>query len=391
MTQRIFEELPQRKFQGPATPPPASNDGESRENQPKDESSEKKIRQAVYDIRYRARREDIPLMTAFSQYMQNSSLSGPEQIAVKQKLAGKSSVTEGQEFDTFVADSVSNALRRVFVDKIPSFREEDIEELTPLFSEEIVKNSKGEVKYKVRVNDKNGTSYVRYATREKISQLRSNPQILSVELTDYGTPYEGEKGKKKLDPVGKEDSDVNNDGKVNNQDAYIKNRRTVISKEIAKEGYVIEASKTKKDKSNEPIDVMPPNKKNIININPIETELSNATHSESRGYYKFINDLQEAAVSKNQRRLAGQALAYLRGENPDASDEVKEMSKMGEAELRKFAGTPEKGLPEKVEENCDSTMSKDKDDRDKYAKRNLIKNRLRAATGIKDPIVIEAP
>lgn len=40
---------------------------------------------------------------------------------------------------------------------------------------------------------------------------------------------------KKLDAVGKEDSDVNNDGKVDGTDKYLKHRRDVISKKIAKE------------------------------------------------------------------------------------------------------------------------------------------------------------
>jgi hypothetical protein len=40
--------------------------------------------------------------------------------------------------------------------------------------------------------------------------------------------------KKKLDPVGKEDSDINNDGKVNKTDKYLKNRRKAISKNIKK-------------------------------------------------------------------------------------------------------------------------------------------------------------
>lgn len=44
---------------------------------------------------------------------------------------------------------------------------------------------------------------------------------------------EAKKGKK-LDPVGKEDSDINNDGKVNNTDKYLKNRRHAISKNIKK-------------------------------------------------------------------------------------------------------------------------------------------------------------
>ena len=38
-----------------------------------------------------------------------------------------------------------------------------------------------------------------------------------------------------LDPVGKEDDDINNDGKVNKTDKYLKHRRDVIAKNL-KEG-----------------------------------------------------------------------------------------------------------------------------------------------------------
>lgn len=41
--------------------------------------------------------------------------------------------------------------------------------------------------------------------------------------------------KKKLDPVGKEDQDVNNDGKTNSSDSYLKNRRAAISSNMKKE------------------------------------------------------------------------------------------------------------------------------------------------------------
>ncbi len=44
---------------------------------------------------------------------------------------------------------------------------------------------------------------------------------------------EAKKGKK-LDPVGKEDADVNNDGKVDNTDKYLKKRRQAISKNVKK-------------------------------------------------------------------------------------------------------------------------------------------------------------
>lgn len=42
------------------------------------------------------------------------------------------------------------------------------------------------------------------------------------------------KKKAKLDPVGKEDADVNNDGKVNKTDKYLKHRRDVVGKNIKK-------------------------------------------------------------------------------------------------------------------------------------------------------------
>jgi hypothetical protein len=44
----------------------------------------------------------------------------------------------------------------------------------------------------------------------------------------------------KLDPVGEEDSDVNNDGKVDGTDRYLKNRRKAIGKAIAKKRLIPE-------------------------------------------------------------------------------------------------------------------------------------------------------
>lgn len=63
------------------------------------------------------------------------------------------------------------------------------------------------------------------------------------------------------------------------------------------------------------------------------------------------------ARSKTQQRLMGQALAYKRGEvkskdlNPQYADEIKKLSKsMTEKQLRDFAKTKHKNLPEKVKE-----------------------------------------
>ena len=46
----------------------------------------------------------------------------------------------------------------------------------------------------------------------------------------------------KIDPVNKEDTDVNNDGKVNESDEYLKNRRETIAKEMDKENVMENAT-----------------------------------------------------------------------------------------------------------------------------------------------------
>ena len=76
MSNHIFEELPTRKHAPAAAPAAAAKGGDNRKEKGKtEENSEKRIRQAVYDIRYRARREGVDLKAAFSQYMSHSSLS----------------------------------------------------------------------------------------------------------------------------------------------------------------------------------------------------------------------------------------------------------------------------------------------------------------------------
>ena len=189
-------------------------------------------------------------------------------------------------------------------------------------------------KYKVRVTDpKTEKSYVRYADREKITALRGKG--LKVEMTEYGTPYEGEKkrgeetakalggGKKskggKLDPVGKEDKDVNNDGKVNKTDSYLMNRRKAIGKAMAKEEFLADGTTSTE----------PTGKK----INP-----------------KGVDNNKTGAV---------------------------QIAPVDEAD-------PQNGYG--VKEEVDK-----KDNRANYAYINFMKNKLRAGMGIKNPMVMVDP
>lgn len=379
MKNHIAEELPARKH-APAAAPAAKGGGKPGDEKggggDKSKSPESKVRQAVYDIRYRARREELPLQQAYSQYMQNSNMGQEEKSAVKAKLFGNGPMKEDFQIEDFAAESIAKAMYKVFV--------EGVEDNSPVhldYLEELAKSD--DRKYKVRVTGTDKRSYVRYATREKINSLRANPNIQSVEMTEYGEPYEGEKKKgeqtarakagKGLDPVGKEDADVNNDGKVDKTDSYLKHRRDVRGDAIStrkEEVEIIDESK-KTDKKDKKIDVM--RGKNIVKVAPQENSL--CAHNELEG-----NFLSEKAVSQAQQKFMGMVYAAKKGKAAASPEVAKAAAGMSKKEARKFAKTKHEGLPVHKEET-DCSDHKDKKDDDVRAiptKVNLIKNKLRS-------------
>ena len=433
MSKHIVEDLPARKH-APVAAAPAK--GKDRERGGDEKSPEKRVRQAVYDIRYRARREDVDLRQAFAQYMQHSSLSQAERTAVRGKLFGKEGGMKEQYSvgaDQWAVDSVAKAMFKVFVDGVAEEVQEDyLQELKGL----------DDRKYKVRVTDRNGKSYVRYATRDKITQLRANPNIRSVEMTEYGEPYEGErkrgektaraKAGRKLDPVGKEDSDPDNDGKHNDpNDKYIMKRRKAIGKAIATRTEALDPvgqedddidNNNKVDKTDKYLkhrrDVRGAaiatedylwtegtdstegkNTKQItgkgvdnyasgaITISPPDGTQSDMrgpksvyAHTELEGPF-----LMEKARSKAQQRFMGMVYAVKKGKkamSPEVAAAAKGMTKK---EAKKYAKTKHKGLPEKVAEEM-----QDKEVRDNKAYREVIKNKFRAL-GAKKVMVATEP
>ena len=396
MTKKIFEELPARKHAPAKAAPAAAAKGEGNVE---GEGSEKKIRQAVYDIRYRARREGIDLRAAYSQYMQNSNLSAQEQAAVRAKLFGKDGGGDKKEsYDAMMNDgatgTVADAMFKVFVEKI---EKQPVEE-----------DAGSERKYKVRVTDpKTEKSYVRYADRSKITELRAKG--LKVEMTEHGEPYEGEKKKGgKMDPVAKNpknrDGDVNNDGKKDGTDKYIYARRDAINAAIAKrkgmkEEFLVDGTTSTEGQGRMVPDGKVNNyagKKPVVTINP-DSEIGGKNlraHKEVEGEL-----IAEKAVSKSQQRFMGMVCAYKKGEMENASDEVVEAAKnMSKEDACDIAGTKHDKLPEKVSEEKGEACPKCKKcpcecghmDREKRTYRELLKNKLRAM-GIKNPMMLGAP
>ena len=412
MKTNISEELPARKH-APAAPakgakgaPAKGASGKKEGGGSPAENSEKRIRQAVYDIRYRARREDIDLKQAFSQYMSNSSLNPAERKAVKEKLFGKKGgVAESHSVDSvdWAVDSVAGALYKVFVEGVDKEEEKiELEYANQLAEEQ-------ERKYKVRVTDpKSKRSYVRYATREKITALRGKG--LKVEMTEYGEPYEGERKKRKdvpnnkkgLDkPVhpSKRDGDVNDDGKKDKTDSYIYNRRDAIRKAMKKEDYLwFEGTTSVEGKNRVPaaIDVgVKVNNAPRIKVFPED----GSNPQNNGGVLSAGNEMEgpfltEKAKSKSQQKFMAMVCQVKKGKMEAPSAEVaKAAAGMSEKDACDYAETKHKGLPEKKEMKeehggmCPKCGKSPCECREREGYRIALQNKFRAL-GAKNPIIL---
>tara|TARA_Y100000004_G_scaffold157110_1_gene182577 strand:+ start:295 stop:2025 length:1731 start_codon:yes stop_codon:yes gene_type:complete len=158
---------------------------------------EKQARQLAYDTKYKVKQamaaksggkmDPAAVQKAYLAQLSKSPAPPAVKALAKKKLLGEEYVN----IDELVQSSVVNAVVKVF--------HEGIEK-----KEEVIEEDKSGEKFYVKVKDKKtGNTYRRYATRAKIAELRSNPNIESVEMTHHGE--EGEKKAKK---------DYDGDGKV---------------------------------------------------------------------------------------------------------------------------------------------------------------------------------
>ena len=210
----------------------------------------KQARQLAYDVRYKVKgqfkdgqkADPASLKRAYLQQLAKSSAPAPVKIIAKKMLIGEE--YDMVDIKDIVETSLSSVIKSVFVEG-------------------------ADTKFTIRVTDKKtNQTYYRKADRAKISELRKNPNISSVEITGRreADTYDKTGKKGKLDPVGKEDGDINNDGKKDKTDSYLKNRREKIGKAIAKEEFIHEISVELNGEKEKEFDVM--KGKNKIKINP---------------------------------------------------------------------------------------------------------------------------
>ena len=208
------------------------------------EKVDKQARQLAYDTRYKVRQslkaksggqvDPATVKKAYAAQLAKSPAAPAIKARAKQMLLGEDYINP----KTLATESAVSALYKVFVEH----HQKDKDGNTIPHDDEL--NESDEKTFKVRVTDKKtGKNYVRMASRTKIAELRANSNVSSVEMTGYGEPAKSEKYKGKstaatksgkgLDPVGKEDSDIDNDGDVDKSDKYLHKKRKAIGKAIA--------------------------------------------------------------------------------------------------------------------------------------------------------------
>jgi hypothetical protein len=378
-----------------------------------DTDIEKQASQLASDVKYKVKKKlsgathmnPAQIARAYEEQLNRSKTAGtpPAVIALaKKKLMGapKPAVRK-EEFDNgaeLATESVANALYKVFVEKKEVDVDEQIKELKEAYSKV---NRKGERLYHVIVTDKKtGNTYTRDATREKIAELRANPNIASVEMSERQLDSEKEKTKgantarvkagKGLDPVGKEDSDPDNDGTPINRDKndqYIMKRRAAIGKAIAgrgtqKEEFLgeVNTEKDNPDANEKEIDIMKGQNKVVIAPEVPGSGKKSSSFMQVSHYDMLGNPLSESEIKLNK---IIQEKTLTAAETAKKEQIVKSLKpKYGKtSKTYAIATSVAKRVAEETVAQADKKAKKEQDEMDPRSiptAVNLAKNKLRA-------------
>ena len=329
----------------------------------------KAARQLAYDTRYKVKQkfkdgqkaDPASLKRAYMQQLGSSSAPGPVKLLAKKMLIGEETYDFTDITDDLKSSSTS-VFGKIFVEGGKYVAKEEVEEL----------DEDADTKFTIRVKDKKtGREYYRKADRAKISELRANPNIASVEIS-------GRKESDTYDKTGgkKAKKDYDGDGKIESGTAeYMGSRDKAIKKAMAKEEVIYETDSAFKDEGDKKIDVM--KGKNKIKINP--------NLGENKIKAGITAELKELTAKKVQEAAEAAAKA---GPSPEEKKMLMNKDKMLKKKImmqkQQLAMQKQGRLPLNTEGACvDGEMKKpgekeDDDRRSMPAKINLAKNKLRA-------------
>ena len=310
------------------------------------EKIEKQARQLAYDVRYKVRgalkaqsggkSDPATVKKAYLSQLGKSPANPAVKTRAKQMLVGEDYIN----VNNVVAQGVASAMYKVFVEH----HQKDADGNT-VPHEEIQESEVKEKTYKVRVTDKeSGNSYVRNATRAKIAELRNNPNISSVEMTEYGevTKSEKYKGSKTASVKSGKGVDYDGDGKVESG-----------SKEHA--GVVHNAIQKKKGGKQDGKD----------------------TRKENYTWKEAFGGLIEKKSEEEEKKITGKGVnnAKLIKVFPD---EVKEDAEYGYDKEGNSLNPEDVKKKNEKDPNGKAKKEEDEDPRSIPTKMNLVRNKLRA-------------
>ena len=303
MSNRIFEEAPEQQ-------PAAGGAGAKAQ-------LEKQARQLAYDTKYKVKQSlgkqtnlnPAQVSKAYLTQLAKSTASPAVKALAKKKLVGEEYLAD---VNSLVEKTINNVLNKVFVEGI----EEEVDSADEYLNQ---LNEMEDKKYKIVVTDKStGNKYRRLATRAKISELRANPNIASVEMTEYGEVSKSEK--ETGAETAKVKSGKKNDGNLaNNYPPYDKvTRGDVIAgakgqdqmggkKKVRKEEFIREI---KKEDEEPKVEGLKKGKKNKVKLFPEVSEQASVPVSGSDSK-NSVEDPKKKQQTQAQDRIKQQEVQIL--------------------------------------------------------------------------------
>ena len=404
MGNNIVEENPAQQSNAPSGPQGQGAGGGQ-------DKVRKQARQLAYDVRYKVKQgfkdgqktDPASLKRSYLSQLGKSPAPGPVRQLAKKMLVGES--YDFIDITETASNAVADAIKKVFVKTI----ELDDADGNPAYeiTDLVVKEDTGEKKYKIRVTDKKtGKSYTRFADRAKISELRKNPNISSVEMTGYGTPYEGEKKKGEQTAAVKAGKDFDGDGK---KESSSKEHAGVVHNAIQrKKGGIPDGKDTRKeefigevkdvendnpDSNVKKVDVM--KGKNKITINPTQSEAVDTATADKKtdtgldAKQKRVSIMKRQILQRKMQAVRGGAGADIVAHNEPKGEVIKDDAQYGydkdgkslnpkDKDTEKY-GEGEKDIPpNSVVFDGGTCVKPVGDEREIPTIINLMKNKLRA-------------
>jgi len=209
-------------------------------------------------------KSDMEIKQWVDNYLRNSQLPGQEKSQIRTNALSASYEPEGSLVDEGAASAairgalaVGTALAGMSVAKrsrtvardMDAKNKEKTDKIKAILGEAGEFVAEGQERITVRITTEDGRTFEKKIPTDKLEELRKRYKSVvvvgsketqrspsSMRKENFQNILEKKKSKK-LDPVGKEDDDIDNDGDVDKSDKYLHNRRKTVGRAIRGESY----------------------------------------------------------------------------------------------------------------------------------------------------------